>query len=80
MRMQEFLLIIKVMILFRNQYLFVFIVDMFVGAAIGPEIEDRWASNNMIRTRWPFQFSKIINKCINKFDFNVMDNVFVIVG
>lgn len=40
--------------------------DLFVGASVGPEVEDRWANNNMIRTRWPFQSSKPLTKLINE--------------
>ena len=51
--------------------------DLFVGASAGPEVEDRWAKNDMLRMRWPFQSSKILNKSINKFAHRVWDFSFV---
>ena len=39
--------------------------DLYVGASVGAEVEDRWARNKMTRQRWPFQSSKELNKEIN---------------
>ncbi|KAJ6237941.1 acetyl-coa hydrolase [Anaeramoeba flamelloides] len=39
--------------------------ELFIGASVGKETEDRWASLNMIKRRWPYQTGKNIAKGIN---------------
>jgi len=39
--------------------------NLFVGASVGVETEDRWASLDMIDRRWPYQTGKNIQKGIN---------------
>lgn len=39
--------------------------NLFVGASLGPEVEDRWARNDMIARRYPHQVGKEISKGIN---------------
>jgi acetyl-CoA hydrolase len=39
--------------------------NLFVGASVGAETEDRWATLDMIDRRWPYQTGKNIGKGIN---------------
>ncbi|EDR04672.1 uncharacterized protein LACBIDRAFT_252427 [Laccaria bicolor S238N-H82] len=39
--------------------------NLFVGASVGPEVEDRWASLDMIARRYPHQVGKEVSKGIN---------------
>ncbi|KAF9043348.1 hypothetical protein BJ165DRAFT_1484400 [Panaeolus papilionaceus] len=39
--------------------------NLFVGASCGPEVEERWARNDMIARRYPHQVGKEIAKGIN---------------
>jgi acetyl-CoA hydrolase len=39
--------------------------NLFVGASVGPEVEDRWASMDMIARRYPHQVGKEVSKGIN---------------
>ncbi|MEZ4485008.1 MAG: hypothetical protein R2864_10590 [Syntrophotaleaceae bacterium] len=39
--------------------------NLLVGASVGTETEDRWASLDMISRRWPYQSGKNIQKGIN---------------
>lgn len=39
--------------------------NLFVGASVGPEVEDRWASLDMIARRYPHQVGKEVAKGIN---------------
>ncbi|RHZ75871.1 hypothetical protein Glove_209g137 [Diversispora epigaea] len=39
--------------------------DLFVGASVAPETEDRWARNLMIARRYPYQSGKDVQKEIN---------------
>ncbi|TFK33144.1 hypothetical protein BDQ12DRAFT_769255 [Crucibulum laeve] len=39
--------------------------NLFVGASVGPEVEDRWAKMDMIARRYPHQVGKEISKGIN---------------
>ncbi len=39
--------------------------NLFIGASVGAETEDRWASLDMIDRRWPYQTGKNIAKGIN---------------
>ena len=39
--------------------------NLFIGASVGVETEDRWASLDMIDRRWPYQTGKNIQKGIN---------------
>lgn len=39
--------------------------NLFVGASVGPEVEDRWARLDMISHRYPHQVGKDISKGIN---------------
>ncbi|KAF8882757.1 acyl-CoA carboxylate CoA-transferase [Gymnopilus junonius] len=39
--------------------------NLFVGASVGPEVEDRWAKLDMIARRYPHQVGKEIAKGIN---------------
>jgi acetyl-CoA hydrolase len=40
--------------------------NLFIGASVGAETEDRWASLNMIDRRWPYQTGKNIAAGINE--------------
>ncbi|MBV5339241.1 MAG: acetyl-CoA hydrolase [Deltaproteobacteria bacterium] len=39
--------------------------NLFIGASIGQEVEDRWAALQMTDKRWPYQTGKIIQKQVN---------------
>jgi acetyl-CoA hydrolase len=39
--------------------------SIFIGASIGAEIEDRWASLKMTDKRWPYQTGKVVQKQVN---------------
>lgn len=39
--------------------------NLFIGASVGAETEDRWATLDMIDRRWPYQTGKNIAKSIN---------------
>jgi acetyl-CoA hydrolase len=39
--------------------------NLFIGASVGAETEDRWAALDMIARRWPYQNGKNIRKGIN---------------
>ncbi|MCM2359757.1 MAG: acetyl-CoA hydrolase [Geobacteraceae bacterium] len=39
--------------------------NLFIGASIGGEIEDRWASLLMTDKRWPYQTGKVIQQQVN---------------
>ncbi|ADR18126.1 acetyl-CoA hydrolase/transferase C-terminal domain-containing protein [Calditerrivibrio nitroreducens] len=39
--------------------------NLFIGASVGAETEDRWAALDMIDRRWPYQTGKNIQKGIN---------------
>ena len=39
--------------------------NLFVGASMGAEVEDRWAELELTNMRWPYQTAKILNKKIN---------------
>ncbi|MBU5636251.1 acetyl-CoA hydrolase [Geomonas sp. Red69] len=39
--------------------------NLFIGASIGAEIEDRWASLLMTDKRWPYQTGKVVQKQVN---------------
>lgn len=39
--------------------------NLFIGASVGAETENRWAQNNMIDRRWPYQTGKDIAAGIN---------------
>jgi acetyl-CoA hydrolase len=39
--------------------------NLLIGASVGTETEDRWASLDMISRRWPYQSGKNIQKGIN---------------
>ncbi len=40
--------------------------NLFIGASVGAETEGRWADNDMIDRRWPYQTGKNIAKAINE--------------
>ena len=40
--------------------------NLFIGASVGVETEDRWASLDMIDRRWPYQTGKNIQAGINQ--------------
>ena len=40
--------------------------NLFIGASVGAETEDRWAVNDMIDRRWPYQTGKNIAAGINQ--------------
>ncbi|KAJ3489955.1 hypothetical protein NLJ89_g11481 [Agrocybe chaxingu] len=40
--------------------------NLFVGASVGPEVEDRWAKMDMIARRYPHQVGREIAKGINE--------------
>ncbi|NDY73793.1 acetyl-CoA hydrolase [Desulfobacter hydrogenophilus] len=42
-----------------------FRLNLFIGASVGAEVEDRMATLNMIDRRWPYQTGKNIGKGIN---------------
>eukprot|EP00823_Brevimastigomonas_motovehiculus_P007935 TRINITY_DN710_c0_g1_i1.p1 TRINITY_DN710_c0_g1~~TRINITY_DN710_c0_g1_i1.p1 ORF type:complete len:538 (+),score=159.90 TRINITY_DN710_c0_g1_i1:40-1614(+) len=44
--------------------------ELFIGASVGAETENRWAKLNMISRRWPYQTGSDIQKGIN---MNVID-------
>ncbi|KAF8993381.1 acyl-CoA carboxylate CoA-transferase [Cyathus striatus] len=46
---------------------------LFVGASVGPEVEDRWARMDMISHRYPHQVGKEISKGINAGRINFQD-------
>ncbi len=39
--------------------------NLFIGASIGAEVEDRWAELNMTDKRWPYQTGKVVQKQVN---------------
>ena len=39
--------------------------NLFVGASMGAEVEDRWAELELTNMRWPYQTAKVLNKKIN---------------
>src|SRR5512142_2182625 len=39
--------------------------NLFIGASVGAETEDRWATLDMIDRRWPYQTGKNIQEGIN---------------
>lgn len=39
--------------------------NLFIGASIGGEVEDRWASLLMTDKRWPYQTGKVVQKQVN---------------
>ena len=47
--------------------------NLFVGASVGPEVEDRWARMDMIARRYPHQVGKDIAKGINAGRINFAD-------
>jgi acetyl-CoA hydrolase len=47
--------------------------NLFIGASVGVETEDRWAKNEMIITRWPFISGKNIAKAINSGQIDMGD-------
>ncbi|KAF8522751.1 hypothetical protein BU17DRAFT_44397 [Hysterangium stoloniferum] len=47
--------------------------NLFVGASVGPEIEDRWARLDMLNHRAPHQVGKSISKGINSGNINFFD-------
>ncbi|KAF8591681.1 acyl-CoA carboxylate CoA-transferase [Ramaria rubella] len=47
--------------------------NLFVGASVGPETEDRWAKLDMINRRAPHQVGKAISKGINEGRINFAD-------
>lgn len=47
--------------------------DLFVGASVGVETEDRWAQNGMIRRRWPYATGKALRKGINSGEIQMGD-------
>jgi acetyl-CoA hydrolase len=40
--------------------------NLFIGASVGAETEDRWATLDMIDRRWPYQTGKNIAAGINE--------------
>ena len=40
--------------------------NLFIGASVGAETENRWAELDMIDRRWPYQTGKNIAKGINE--------------
>ncbi|KIY46347.1 hypothetical protein FISHEDRAFT_66507 [Fistulina hepatica ATCC 64428] len=46
---------------------------LFVGASVGPEVEERWARLDMIERRYPHQVGKEIAKGINAGRINFVD-------
>lgn len=47
--------------------------NVFTGASIGTEVEDRWASLKMIDRRWPYQTGKEVSKGINSGEIRMGD-------
>lgn len=47
--------------------------NLFIGASIGAEIEDRWASLKMTDKRWPYQTGKVIQKGVNNGEVRMGD-------
>ncbi|MDR2884936.1 MAG: acetyl-CoA hydrolase [Deferribacteraceae bacterium] len=47
--------------------------NLFIGASVGAECEDRWASLKMIDKRWPYQTGKNISKGINSGEIRMGD-------
>ncbi|KXN81006.1 Acetyl-CoA hydrolase [Leucoagaricus sp. SymC.cos] len=47
--------------------------NLFVGASVGPEVEDRWARLDMIARRYPHQVGKDIARGINAGRINFAD-------
>ncbi|KAF9441309.1 acyl-CoA carboxylate CoA-transferase [Macrolepiota fuliginosa MF-IS2] len=47
--------------------------NLFVGASVGPEVEDRWARLDMIARRYPHQVGKDVAKGINAGRINFAD-------
>ncbi|KIK50269.1 hypothetical protein GYMLUDRAFT_253133 [Collybiopsis luxurians FD-317 M1] len=47
--------------------------NFFVGASVGPEVEDRWAALDMIARRYPHQLGKEVAKGINARRIEVAD-------
>ncbi|PBK85700.1 hypothetical protein ARMGADRAFT_1017770 [Armillaria gallica] len=47
--------------------------NLFVGASVGPEVEDRWARLDMIERRYPHQVGREIAKGINAGRINFAD-------
>ena len=47
--------------------------NLFVGASVGPEVEDRWARLDMIARRYPHQVGKEIARGINAGRINFAD-------
>eukprot|EP00033_Pygsuia_biforma_P000498 GCRY01000587.1.p1 GENE.GCRY01000587.1~~GCRY01000587.1.p1 ORF type:complete len:538 (+),score=116.77 GCRY01000587.1:98-1711(+) len=47
--------------------------NLFAGASVGVETEDRWASLNMLKSRFPYQTGKNICKRINAGDMKFSD-------
>lgn len=39
--------------------------NLFIGASIGAEVEDRWASLQMTDKRWPYQTGKVVQQQVN---------------
>ena len=39
--------------------------NLFTGASMGVEVEDRWAELELTARRWPYQTAKVLNKQIN---------------
>ncbi|MFZ4857795.1 MAG: acetyl-CoA hydrolase/transferase C-terminal domain-containing protein [Desulfuromonadaceae bacterium] len=47
--------------------------NVFTGASIGIDVDDRWAELNMLDRRWPHQQGDSIRKAINKAEINFGD-------
>lgn len=47
--------------------------NLYIGASVGAECEDRWATLNMIDKRWPYQTGKNICKGINSGEIRMGD-------
>ncbi|APG25221.1 MULTISPECIES: acetyl-CoA hydrolase/transferase C-terminal domain-containing protein [Syntrophotalea] len=47
--------------------------NLLIGASVGTETEDRWASLDMIARRWPYQSGKNIQKGINSGRIRMQD-------
>ena len=39
--------------------------NLFAGASVGSEVEDRWATLDMTKSRWPYQSGTALVKKIN---------------
>ncbi len=48
-------------------------LNLFIGASVGAEVEDRMAALNMIDRRWPYQTGKELGKAINRGDIRMGD-------